>query len=107
MSEGNSFAKQIGRRLYAQRKKLGLTQEQVSELADVSPQLLSNAEHGTRNISAENLYKISKALDVSADYLFTGEITDKDRMIALDKFKDATPSEIIALEEIYNIIKNM
>lgn len=107
MSEGKSFTKELGRRIYAQRKKLGLTQEQVAELADVSPQLLSNAENGIRNISAEKLYRISKALDVSTDYLVTGKTTQTDKNIVLEKFKDASPSEIIALEEIFGIIKNL
>lgn len=107
MSDRNSFAKQLGRRIYAQRKKLGLTQEQVSEIADVSPQLVSSAENGIRNISAENLFRISQALEISTDYLFTGEVTDLDRDIILGKLKDASPSDIIALEEIYEIIKKM
>ncbi|MBQ7654800.1 MAG: helix-turn-helix transcriptional regulator [Clostridia bacterium] len=107
MSETNKFAKEIGRRIYAQRKRLGLTQEQIAELADVSPQLLSSAENGIRNISAENLFKISKALNVSSDYLYTGEVTDKDKSIVLEKFADATPEQLNALEEIYDVIKKM
>ena len=107
MSEWDSLAKQIGRRIYSQRKKLGLTQEQVAELADVSPQFLSNMENGKRNVSALNLFKISRALNVSADYLLTGDVTDLDRDIILGKLKDASPSDIAALEEIYEIIKKM
>lgn len=107
MNNGNKFAKQLGRRIYAQRKKLGLTQEQVSEIADVSAQLLSSAENGIRNISAENLFKISRALEVSADFLFTGEVTEIDKGFANEKFKDASPSDMVALEEIYKIIKQM
>lgn len=107
MSDKSNFAKQLGRRIYAQRKKLGLTQELVAEMADVSPQFLSNAENGVRSIGAEKLYRISKALDVSADYLLSGEVTDKDKSIVLEKFADATPEQLNALEEIYDVIKKM
>lgn len=48
----------------------------------------------------ENLLKLSKALNVSADYLLTGEIVDKDLLILSDKLKQLTPSQIRIIENI-------
>lgn len=79
------FLKDMGHRISTQRKRLGYTQEQAAELADISPQLLSNAENGIRAISSDKLYRISRALNVSADYLLSGKSTDKDRLLLLEK----------------------
>ena len=57
---------------------MNLSQEELSEIADVSPQLISTAERGAKAIRPENLLKISKALGVSADYLLSGDVTDRD-----------------------------
>lgn len=48
----------------------------------------------------ENLLKLSKALNVSADYLLTGEIIDKDLLILSDKIKQLAPSQITIIENI-------
>ena len=85
MFDTQKFLKEMGRRMYAQRKQLGLTQEQVAELADISPQLLSNAENGTQVIGSDKLYRISLALGVSADYLLSGELSGKDIQILENK----------------------
>ena len=63
------------------RKRLGLTQEALAEKGEVTTQFVSYAESGKRAMRPENLLKISSALEVSADYLLTGEIIDKDLLI--------------------------
>lgn len=107
MEDVNKFTREMGERIYDQRKKLGMTQEQVAELAGVSPQLLSSAENGTRNISSDKLYRISKALNVSADYLMSGKTTRKDREILLNKLDDATPRQMRAMDLIVDMIKKL
>lgn len=107
MSDVQKFLKDMGHRISMQRKRLGYTQEQVAELADISPQLLSNAENGTRAISSDKLYRISKALNVSADYLLTGESTDKDKSILLEKIENADSNQLQAIESICDIIMNL
>ena len=104
MDNVQRFVKDMGRRIYMQRKKLGLTQEQVAELADISPQLLSTAENGVRNISSDKLYRISKALNVSADYLLSGTITRIDDSKFLEILDNATPEQREAIESISEII---
>lgn len=70
--------KEIGSRIKDCRKKAGLTQEQLAELMDVTPQMISNAENGMKGIRPENIIKFSSALGISCDYILTGKggVTD-------------------------------
>lgn len=63
---------EIGLRIYERRKELGITQEQLAELLDTTPQAISNYERGTRELKAGMIVTMAKVLRVSADYLLTG-----------------------------------
>jgi transcriptional regulator with XRE-family HTH domain len=52
------------------RKQRGLSQEQLSELVDITQKHLSKIETGTTFVSAELLEKLSSALSISASALF-------------------------------------
>ena len=54
-----------------------------------------------------NLLKISSALEVSADYLLTGEIIDKDLLILSDKLRRLTPSQVRTVEAIIDECNNL
>lgn len=49
---------------------------------------------------SESLLKISSALGVSADYLLTGDIIDKDLLILSNKLRRLTPSQVRTIEAI-------
>lgn len=100
MAEIDICLQDIGNRITELRKRLGWTQEELAEKADLTPQFVSYAESGKRAMRPENLLKLSKALNVSADYLLTGEIVDKDLLILSDKLKQLTPSQIRIIENI-------
>lgn len=91
---------EIGQRIIERRNKLGLTQEALAEKGDLTTQFVSYAESGKREMRAENLLKISRALEVSADYLLTGNIIDKDLLILSEKLRKLTPSQIRTVENI-------
>lgn len=91
MSENELLLQQIGKRIIERRKKLGLTQEALAEKGDMTTQFVSYAESGKRAMRPENLLKISSALGVSADYILTGEIVDKDYLLLSDKMRKLTP----------------
>lgn len=100
MAEIDICLQDIGNRITELRKRLGWTQEELAEIADLTPQFVSYAESGKRAMRPENLLKLSKALNVSADYLLTGEIIDKDLLILSDKLKQLAPSQIRIIENI-------
>lgn len=100
MSNDELCLLQIGQRITERRKKLGWTQEALAEKADLSPQFISYAESGKRAMRPENLLKISGALGVSADYLLTGEIIEKDMLLLSDKMSKLTPAQLRTIENI-------
>lgn len=91
---------EIGNRIADRRKQLGLTQEALADKGDMTTQFVSYAEAGKRAMRPENLLKISSALEVSADYLLTGEIIDKDLLILSDKLRSLSPSQLRIIESI-------
>lgn len=100
MSENELLLQPIGKRIIERRKKLGLTQEALAEKGDMTTQFVSYAESGKRAMRPENLLKISSALGVSADYILTGEIVDKDYLLLSDKMRKLTPSQLRLIENI-------
>ena len=100
MTDYERFLKEIGKRIIQRRKKLNLTQEALAEKADVTTQFVSYAESGKRAMRPENLMKISAALEVSADYLLTGDIVEKDMLILADKLRSLSPEMLRIVENI-------
>lgn len=68
----------IGKRIQTRRKQKGYTQEQLSEMMNVSIQMISNLERGNKAIRIDNLIKLSQILDISTDYILTGKETTND-----------------------------
>ncbi len=62
----------VGKRLRKQREYMGLTREEFAEGADISWQFLAEIENGTKGMSADTLYKICTAFNVSADHILLG-----------------------------------
>lgn len=107
MSDSELCLQEIGKRIMDRRKKLGLTQEALAEKGEVTTQFVSYSESGKRAMRPENLLKISSALEVSADYLLTGEIIDKDLLILSDKLRRLTPSQVRTVEAIIDECNNL
>ncbi len=60
----------LGERIRKSRKAKGLSQEKLGEICSISTAHVGHIERGSRIPSLETLYKISKELNVSMDYLF-------------------------------------
>lgn len=65
--------KAVAERLKQIRKSLGLTQEKMAELLEVSIQTYKNMESGRGNISIATLRKMKEKISFSTDYLLFGE----------------------------------
>lgn len=100
MQDKEIFLQELGQRIIERRKKLGITQEALAEISDVTTQFVSYAESGKRAMRPENLLKIANALGVSTDYLLTGDIVDKDLLLLSDKLSKLTPSQLRIIENI-------
>ena len=86
----------IGKKIQEYRKKKGLTQEELSEILDITPHYMSSLERGLYNIKIEMLVKILNSLDCSADEIFcdvvnkasltrTNEISEKLKNLPIEE----------------------
>ena len=64
--------KEIGSRIAARRKKLGLKQSEVEERAKIGYKYLSNIERGISIPSLEVILRLSIALDTTPDEFLLG-----------------------------------
>lgn len=98
---------EMGNRIRERRKQLGLTQEQLAELIDVTPQMISTAENGSKGIRPENIIKLSSSLNVSCDYLLTGKSSAGDFDILVENIKTLHPDDIDKFINLLYLLKNM
>ena len=68
--------KKIGIRIQNLRESFRLTQEQFAKLCTLSLGTVQAIENGRRGMSLDSLLTISRQLNVSCDYLLTGEINE-------------------------------
>ena len=97
----------IANYVYRKLEKELWNAEALAEKGEVTTQFVSYAESGKRAMRPENLLKISYALEVSADYLLTGEIIDKDLLILSDKLRKLTPAQVRTVEAIIDECNNL
>ena len=64
--------KAIGKRIKEKRNKLGMTQEKLSELINVSPSYISEIQRGTSICSLAVLVNIAEILELNLDNLING-----------------------------------
>lgn len=100
MEDLELYLDEVGKRIMERRKKLGMTQEALAEKSGVTTQFVSYAESGKRAMRPENLMKIALALGVSTDYILTGDIIDKDKLLLSEKLDKLTADEVRIVESI-------
>lgn len=102
--EKSKLAVEIGSRIAKRRNQLGLTQAQAAERAGLTQQFFASVETGTKNIRAESIIKVTKALNISADFLLTGIVTDFERH---ELMKMLEPLDEAQFSEIENVIRDV
>lgn len=98
--KADKLAIEIGARIATRRKQLGLTQEQAAERAGLTQQFFASVETGAKNIRAESVIRVSRALNVSTDFLLTGAVSDWDRNRVADMLKPLNEAQFLLLEGI-------
>ena len=66
---------EIGNKLYAYRKQLGMTQAEVAEAAEMSDRAYAEIERGAVNMRIETILRICKVLHITPDEILTKEIS--------------------------------
>jgi len=65
---------QLGKRIREERLKLNLTQEALAESINLTTAYVGQIERGERNLTLENLIKVSNRLGVTVDYLLADSL---------------------------------
>ena len=60
----------FGKRLKSLRLEKNLTQLELAEILDMSPNFIGMIERGERNTTVENVFKIARALGIKPSVLF-------------------------------------
>ena len=95
----------LGKRIKEARKKLKLTQEQLSEKANISNVYLGEIERGEKTPSIPVLIDLIEALNVSADYLLRDELNSASVIInneLTEKLSRLTPKQRKTAVDILN-----
>lgn len=96
----HEYRAKLGVRISQVRKKMGFTQEQLSEYADLSQNYLSQLENGKKNISIETLMKLANALEIKpAFFLDGGNINHAVKIPSLDKKIQAMVASLTARDK--------
>lgn len=59
----------FGKKIRLRRKKIGMSQEELAERAELHRTYIGSVERGERNISLENIYRLAAALECKASDL--------------------------------------
>ena len=73
----------IGPRIAALRRERGLSQAELASRIRVSPSALGMYEQGRREPSAEVLVALARSLEVTTDFLLTGQVASSAEADAL------------------------
>lgn len=73
--------KELGNRIRAERNRLGLTQEKLAEMADISESFMGHIERGGRTLSIETLARLANALNLSIEYIVCGQYNYQPEML--------------------------
>lgn len=94
----------MGLRISKLRKQMGLTQEELAERAGMTSQTISTAELGKKALRPENIVKLSRALNISTDYLLTGCRNSMDYTVINGKLEKVSPEKYDKIMRIIDIV---
>ena len=96
----------IGKKIREYRKERGLTQDELAEKVNLSPNHMGAKERAEKNLTLAPLINIANALDVTADMLLCDEIQNgyriKTSMLTekLEKLSPTDRNKILQMVEI-------
>ena len=92
---------EFGRKLKQILEDRGISQKWLADAALTKEATISRYITGVnKSPNVEILVNIAKALNVSADYLLTGDIIEKDLLLLSEKLQKLTPSQIRISENV-------
>ncbi|MCI8526120.1 MAG: helix-turn-helix domain-containing protein [Oscillospiraceae bacterium] len=102
MKEKKEINIQIGEQVRRAREQARLTQEQLAECIEVSPQYISDLERGVVGISLPTLKRLCTNLCISSDQILFGERPVNDSHALLEKCRLLPEKQFAILSDIIN-----
>ena len=102
MRKPNTLKGEIGKRLRAVREAAGYSQQRLAELIGVTPQYISNIEHGVVGMSLPTLKHICEALMIPSDRLLFGSREENDLTLMIEHLKNMSPEYYFVLKDFIN-----
>lgn len=98
--EKEELQRSMGENLYEARLRAHLTQEELAEMAGISPSYCTNLEHGRKAMSSVILRKLADALQISADSILYGSDNDVHILNILAMLKGQPEGVLIFVENM-------
>ena len=98
----------LGKRIRAERKSKGLSQEKLSELVDCSPTHISHVENASTKISLKTFVALANALQISTDKLLADSVYQSKAVLTDELaiiFTDATSDQMYVMLKAARAIK--
>lgn len=95
----------LGERIRRERRKQGLTQEDLAYKIDMSSVFLSRVERGTSRINLNRLAQISNVLDIPLETLITGTCFKSEKYLDNELYEIITQCSPVKQKLIYNLAK--
>ena len=95
----------IGERIREARKKAGITQEELSEILDVTVGFISRMERGRTEVNLKRLGQIARILDIPLEELVSGTTPDSEKYLDKDLAKIYENCDADQQKLIYNVAK--
>ena len=92
----------IGEQVKCAREQAKLTQEQLAECIDVSPQDISDLERGVVGISIPTLKNLCTSLSISSDHILFPKRAQNDATAIMEKLQLLSPKQFGLLSDIIN-----
>lgn len=102
MREKKEINIQIGEQVKKAREQASLTQEQLAEQIEVSPQYVSDLERGVVGISIPTLKKLCSVLYVTSDQILFADRPENDVTAIANKCRMLPEEQFSILSDIIN-----
>lgn len=102
MREKKEINIQIGEQVKFAREHAKLTQEQLAEYIEVSPQYISNPEGGVVEISISTLKRLCEILHITSDRILFAKKAESDVSAMTEKCKHPPKEQFNTLSDIIN-----
>lgn len=100
MREKKEINIQIGERVRFARERAKLTQEQLAEHIEVSPQYVSDLERGVVGVSLATLKRLCMSLHITSDQILFAARPENDISALTEKLMRLPPEQLEILSDI-------